>query len=92
MSESKGRASETSRTATTIADTRMEVGQAWDGFYYRITLDLIGIRFYLGSSGSLDQSGSLYPSENHLYKCEVVQDIYDQDHMSAWSYEDHRIR
>ena len=28
---------------------------------------------------SLDQSGSLYPSENHLYKCEVGQDIFDQD-------------
>ena len=27
---------------------------------------------------SLDQSGSLYPSENHLYKCEVGQDIFDQ--------------
>ena len=41
---------------------------------------------------SLDQSGSLYPSENHLYKCEVGQDIYDQNSMSAWSSEDHRIR
>src|SRR3954470_23168806 len=41
---------------------------------------------------SLDQSGSLYPSENHLYKCEVGQDIYDQDHMSTRSSEDHRIR
>ena len=33
-----------------------------------------------------------YPSENHLYKCEVGQDIYDQDRMSAWSSEDHHIR
>ena len=41
---------------------------------------------------SLDQSSSLYPSENHLYKCEVGQDIFDQDRMSAWSSEDHRIR
>ena len=41
---------------------------------------------------SLDQSGSLYPSENHLYKCKVGQDIFDQDRMSAWSSEDHRIR
>ena len=40
---------------------------------------------------SLDQSGSLYPSENHLYKCEVGQDIYDQDRMSAWSSKEHRI-
>ena len=40
---------------------------------------------------SLDQSGSLYPSENHLYKCEVGQDIYDQDRMSARSSEDHHI-
>ena len=24
----------------------------------------------------LDQNGSPYPSENHLYKCEVGQDIY----------------
>ena len=78
--------------ATTIADTRMEVGQAWHGFHHRITQDLIGIRFYLGSSGLFDQSGSLYPSENYLYKCKVGQDIYDQDRMSAWSSEDHRIR
>ena len=40
----------------------------------------------------LDQSVSLYPSENHLYKCKVGQDIYDQDRMSAWSSKDHRIR
>ena len=40
----------------------------------------------------LTKSGSLYPSENHLYKCKVGQDIYDQDRMSAWSSEDHRIR
>ena len=40
---------------------------------------------------SLDQSGSLYPRENHLYKCEVGQDIYlRKDRMSAWSSEDHR--
>ena len=39
----------------------------------------------------LDQSGSLYPSENHLYKYEVGQDIYDQDRVSAWSSKDHRI-
>ena len=26
------------------------------------------------------------------YKREVGQDIYDQDHMSAWSSEDHRMR
>ena len=39
---------------------------------------------------SLDQSGSLYPSENHLYKCKVGQDIFDKDRMSAWSSEDHR--
>ena len=35
------------------------------------------------SSGSLDQSVSLYPSEDHLYKCKVGQAIYDQDRMSA---------
>ena len=47
---------------------------------------------YLGSSGSLDQSSSLYPSENHLYERKVGQDIYDQDRMSARSSEDHCIR
>ena len=54
-------------------------------------LDTIEICFYLGSSGSFDQSASLYPSEYHLYECKVGQDIYDQDRMSAWSSEDHRI-
>ena len=33
-----------------------------------------------------------YPSENHLYQCEVGQDIHEQDRMSAWSSEDHHIR
>ena len=37
---------------------------------------------------SLDQSGSLYPSENYLYNYEVGQDIFDQDRMCAWSSED----
>ena len=68
----------------------------WDkldiGFHHWITQDPIRIRFYLGSSGSLDQSGPLYPHENHLYEREVGQDLEDQDRMSAWSYEDHRIR
>ena len=41
---------------------------------------------------SLDQSGSLYPSENHLYECKAGPDIYVQDSMSAWSSKDHRIR
>ena len=41
---------------------------------------------------SLDQSGSLYPSENHLYKCEVGQDIFDQDRMCAWSSENNCIK
>ena len=36
MSENKGRASEASRIATAIADTRMEVGQARHGFYHWI--------------------------------------------------------
>ena len=45
----------------------------------------------MGSSGLLDQSGSLYPGKNHLYECEVDQDIYVQDRMSAWSSEDYRI-
>ena len=30
--------------------------------------------------------------KNHLYQCEVGQDIYDQDRMSTRSSEDHRIR
>ena len=91
MSESEGRTSEASKITIAYADTRMEVGQAWYGFYHRINQDMIGIWFHLGSSWSLDQSGSLYPRENHLYEREVGQDIYDQDRMSAWSPEDHRI-
>ena len=73
MSESEGRTSEASRITAAYADTRMEVGQAWHGFYHWITQDPIGIGFYLGSSGSLDQSSSLYPSEDHLYKRELAK-------------------
>ena len=92
MLESGGRTSEAGWIASAYADTQMEVGQAWHGFHHRFAQDPIRIWFYLGSSGSLDQSSSLYPSEDHLYKCEVGQDIYDQDRMSARSSEDHCIR
>src|SRR3954465_2363972 len=46
----------------------------------------------MGSSLSFDQGSSLHSSENHLCKCQVGQDLYVQDRMSAWSSEDHRIR
>ena len=41
---------------------------------------------------SLTKVAHFIPVKNYLYKCEVGQDIYDQDHMSAWSSENHRIR
>ena len=76
--ESKSRASEASMINTAYADTRK-----WD----KLGMDFITEfpRTRLGYDSiwvvvdSLDQSGSLYPSENHLYKCEVGQDIFDQD-------------
>ena len=46
----------------------------------------------LGMDFTFNQSCSLYPREEHLYKCEVGQDIYDQDCMFGWSSEDHHIR
>ena len=36
---SEGRTSEASRITAAYVDTRMEVGQAWHGFYYRIAQD-----------------------------------------------------
>ena len=42
MSESEGRTPKASRITAAYADTRMEVGQAWHGFYHRITQDRSG--------------------------------------------------
>ena len=91
--ESKSRALEASRITTAYADTRMEVG---------ISLAWISLPDFPEPERDMILSGQqlirltkvahFIPVKNHLYKCEVGQDIYDQDRMSAWSSEDHRIR
>jgi hypothetical protein len=46
------------------------------GFHCGVTMYLRWLRFYMGYSGPTDQGGSLYTSEDHIYRSTVGRVVH----------------
>jgi hypothetical protein len=66
----------------------MEVGRDCHGFYCGFAMNSVGIRFYLGDCGSIDQGGSLYTCQEHLLWTATSRAVYVEDSLPTWSVEE----
>jgi hypothetical protein len=66
----------------------VEVGRDCHGFYCGIAENSVGIQFYLGDCGSMDQGTSLYTCQDHLLWTATSRVVYVEDSVSAWSAEE----
>jgi hypothetical protein len=64
------------------------VRRDYHGFYPGFAEDSVGIRFYLGNCGSIDQGSTLYTCQDHLLLTATSRVIYVKDSLSVWSAEE----